>query len=103
MNKSKRIHEGCRHKVYLQKPEELFVKYGDIEAEKYYKEQEEANKRYYEEQQQVLDKKAHGGRSYDQKGDGRRSYKRNDEGGEAEGERSFKGKDRRDKQHFKNN
>jgi hypothetical protein len=51
MNKSKRIHEGCRHKVYLQKPEELFVKYGDIEAEKYYKEQEEANKRYYEEQQ----------------------------------------------------
>lgn len=41
LNKNKRIHEGCRHKVYLQKPEDVFVKYGDIEAEKYYKEEEE--------------------------------------------------------------
>lgn len=41
LRKGKRIHEGCRHNVYLQKPEEIFVKYGDIEAEKYYKREEE--------------------------------------------------------------
>ena len=34
MNKSKLIHEGCRQKVYLQKPEEVFVLYGNIKNEK---------------------------------------------------------------------
>jgi hypothetical protein len=49
MSKNKRIHEGCRHKVYLQKPEEVFVKYGDIEADKYYQELEEKKRQWEEE------------------------------------------------------
>lgn len=30
--------EGARYKLYLSKDEDLFVKYGDIEAAKYYAE-----------------------------------------------------------------
>jgi hypothetical protein len=40
MDKSKRIHECCRHKIYLQMPEEVYIKYSDIEAEKLLKEKE---------------------------------------------------------------
>ncbi len=40
VTKGKRIHEGCRHTIFLQKPAELFIRYGDSEAEKYYAEQE---------------------------------------------------------------
>lgn len=33
-------------------PESVFVKYGDIEAEKFYKEEQEQKKRYEQEQEQ---------------------------------------------------
>jgi len=62
MNKNKRIHEGCRHKVYLQKLEEVFVKYGDIEAEKYYQEQEKKMLQREEELAYLAEKKSQGGR-----------------------------------------
>lgn len=48
-NKAFRI-PGARHKLYYVRPEEIFVKYGDIEAEKYYQE-EEARKKAEEEYQ----------------------------------------------------
>ena len=32
----KKFFEGARHQVYLQKPPEIFIRYGDQEAEKYY-------------------------------------------------------------------
>lgn len=35
-----KVIEGARFKIYLQKPEEILVKFGDIEAKKYYEEQE---------------------------------------------------------------
>lgn len=43
--------EGCRYMAYLQKPEDLFVRYGDQEAAKYYAEQERLQKEYEEYEQ----------------------------------------------------
>ncbi len=37
-NTSKRIISGARHKLYYVRPDEIFLKYADIEAEKYYAE-----------------------------------------------------------------
>lgn len=48
---------GARHKIYYVRPEEVFVKYGDIEAEKYYKEEEERKMRQEQEYQERLNMK----------------------------------------------
>ena len=51
-DKTKNVLSNAKTLIYLNKKEEEFVKYGDIEAEKFYAKQAEDKKRREEEQSQ---------------------------------------------------